>query len=376
MKILFSITYYSPYVSGLTIYVKRVAEELAKRGHEVTVLCMGHDKNLPEKEIINNVNVIRANPLFRINKGFLSVDWIIKSRREADVVVVNLPQAEGWITALMAKKVIAIYHCEINLKNKIVQKVLEICNLITLQRADTIVTYTEDYGKSCRLLKGLEYKTKYIYPPVPMPKGSLKLKKPKGEIWIGVAARLAEEKGIEYLLEAIPLLRLKIQDSRFKVVVAGPMEPVGEEEYKNKIMKLVEKYKDRVKFLGTIDPNEMGGFYKAIDVLVLPSVNSTEAFGMVQVEAMMVGVPVVASDLPGVRVPIQVTGMGKLVKQRNSRELANTIKWAIENKPNLKELVNKARSEFALTNTIDQLEQLMINLNAKGGANLAAMTLP
>lgn len=325
MKILFSITYYTPYVSGLTIYVKRLAEELAKRGHEVSVLCMRHDKNLAEQEIINGVKIIRANPLVKISKGFLSWDWIIKSFEKADVTIINLPQAEGWITALLGKRVIAIYHCEIVLRNKFVQKILETLNWLTLKRANTIITYTEDYGKNSRLLRGFENKTKYIYPPIPQPIGELKIKKPKGEIWIGVAARLAEEKGIEYLLEALPHIPGKI-------IIAGPMEPVGEEKYKNKILKLVEEHKDKVVFLGTIDPENMGGFYKLIDVLVLPSLNLTEAFGMVQVEAMMCGVPVVATDLPGVRVPILKTGMGKIVPTKNSAALASAINQVLKNK--------------------------------------------
>ena len=351
MKILFSVTYYTPYVSGLTIYVKRLAEELVNRGHKVTVLCMRHDKKLLERENINGVEVIRANPLFQISKGFVSIDWITKSRRDADVVIVNLPQAEGWIPALVAKKVIAIYHCEIVVKNKIVQRILEAANWLTLARANTIVTYTEDYGKSSRLLKGFEHKTKYIYPPIPYPTaGKLKLKKPKGEIWIGVAARFAAEKGIEYLLEALP-------EIPGKVVIAGPMEPVGEEEYKNKIIKLVDRYKDRVKFLGTIEPEEMGGFYKAIDVLVLPSINSTEAFGMVQVEAMMMGVPVVASDLPGVRVPILKTGMGKLVAARDSKSLAEVVLWVLKNKNKFDKDI--AFKEFNMKGVVNKWEKLI-----------------
>ena len=77
---------------------------------------------------------------------------------------------------------------------------------------------------------------------------------------IGVAARIAHEKGIEYLLEAIPLLlssRAKRGDpvgiassktsrnDRIKIVIAGPIDPVGEEAYKIKIMQLVKKYKKR-----------------------------------------------------------------------------------------------------------------------------------
>lgn len=344
MRVLFSTTYYSPYVSGLTLYVKRLAEELVQLGHDVTVLCMRHDKSLPEEEVINSVKIIRADPLFKISKGFVSADWVVKSWQEgvrADVIIVNLPQVEGWIPAIMArKKVVAVYHCEVDLPNKLVQKTLEFFNWISLVVADTVVTYTEDYGKNNRLLKGFENKTKYIYPPIPQPGGDLKIKKTKGEIWIGVAARLAEEKGIEYLLEALP-------DIPGKVVIAGPMEPVGEEEYKNKIMKLVEKCKNRVMFLGTIDPEKMGGFYKLIDVLVLPSVNSTEAFGMVQVEAMMCGVPVVASDLPGVRVPIQKTGMGIVVPVKNSSAIAEATTKILKNKGNYIKNKNMITKEFA-----------------------------
>ena len=57
----------------------------------------------------------------------------------------------------------------------------------------------------------------------------------------------------------------------------------------------------------------MADFFGAIDVLVVSSINSTESFGLVQVEAMLCGTPVVATALPGVRQPVMMTGMGKVV---------------------------------------------------------------
>src|SRR3989344_2059417 len=358
MRVLFSITYYTPYVSGLTIYVKRLAEELVKRGHECTVLCMRHDNNLADSETINGVRIVRANPLFRISKGFISWEWVVKSwllTKSADVTIVNLPQAEGWMPAMMTRnKVVAIYHCEIDLPNRFIQAVLEGLNWLTLAVADKVITYTEDYGKHSRLLKRFLNKTKYIYPPIPIPKTTdLGIKKPKGETWIGVAARLAQEKGIEYLIGALPLLK------NCKIVVAGPVEPVGEEEYKNRIMKLVEKHKDRVRFLGTIDPEKMGGFYKLIDVLVLPSVNSTEAFGMVQVEAMMMGVPVVATDLPGVRIPIEKTGMGILAPIKNSQKLTSAIVEVLHHRNKYIKGLKSIEKEFSSDRTINFYKELL-----------------
>ena len=108
MKILFSLTYYSPYISGLTLCVSRIAEGPAK-DHEVCVLCMRHDSSLSLEERIGEIRkirVIRANPILKISKGFLSVDWVIKSWievRKSDTVVVNLQQPEGIFPAFFYK---------------------------------------------------------------------------------------------------------------------------------------------------------------------------------------------------------------------------------------------------------------------------------
>jgi glycosyltransferase involved in cell wall biosynthesis len=66
-------------------------------------------------------------------------------------------------------------------------------------------------------------------------------------------------------------------------------------------------------FLGNLSQQQLTAFYPNIDVLVVPSLNSTEAFGLVQVEAMMNNIPCVASNMPGVRRPVQMHGMGKVV---------------------------------------------------------------
>jgi glycosyltransferase involved in cell wall biosynthesis len=60
-------------------------------------------------------------------------------------------------------------------------------------------------------------------------------------------------------------------------------------------------------------------------VLTVPSLNSTEAFGLVQIEAMLNNVPSIASALPGVRRPVQLTGMGQVVPIGDSAALARAI---------------------------------------------------
>ncbi|MBI5451889.1 glycosyltransferase family 4 protein [Candidatus Gottesmanbacteria bacterium] len=402
MKILFSLTYYTPYLSGLTLYVKRLAEALAKKDYQITVLSMQYDKKLPSEETIRKVKIVRAKVLGQISKGFISLDWIIKSWQEVrknDVIIVNLPQFEGIIPALfgkiLGKKVISMYHCEVVLPsgilNTVVEWLLHFSHLITLSISDKVITYTKDFADHSKILPHFRSKLEFVYPPIIEPKINKRVQKIlmdkidlKGQFVIGLAARLAAEKGIEYLLEAIPEIELRIRnyESRtskaintprmvakqrlrllrgegIKIAIAGSLEPVGEEKYKGKILNLVEKYKDHVVFLGELKEEEMGAFYSLCDVLVLPSINSTEAFGMVQVEAMMMGVPVVATDLPGVRVPIQKTGMGKLVPAKNSHKLAEAVIEILLNRK--KYIKNKEfiKEEFSFDKTIKFYEKLV-----------------
>jgi glycosyltransferase involved in cell wall biosynthesis len=69
----------------------------------------------------------------------------------------------------------------------------------------------------------------------------------------------------------------------------------------------------------------MAAFYPNLDVVVVPSLNSTESFGLVQVEAMLCGTPSIASNLPGVRQPVGQTGMGEVVPIGDSEALAEAI---------------------------------------------------
>lgn len=432
MKVLFSLTYYFPYSSGLTLYVKRLGEALVKKNYKVTVLTMNFDKKCRPEEIVNRVKVVRAQPIFKVSKGFISVDWIIRSFSEVrknDLVVVNLPQFEGIVPTLFGKifgkKVISIYHCEVVLPsgiiNSIIQKILSISNLFSLLLSDVVVTYTKDFAKSSQVLPHFESKLKYIYPPIKTPKINKRVQKilmdkitPWPNFVIGVAARLAAEKGIEYLLESIPAINSTLNQSKhnsglprtvlrsgtgakfkiaqrapdsklqlksqkqesaedtsgvlrsdfpdgggIRIVIAGPKDPVGEKDYKKKILKLVEKYKDFVIFLGELKEKEMGSFYSLLDILVLPSINSTEAFGMVQVEAMIMGVPVMATDLPGVRIPIQRTGMGLLAPIKNSQKLAKAIVEVLINKKKYIKPRELIKREFSFEKTINFYENLL-----------------
>jgi glycosyltransferase involved in cell wall biosynthesis len=126
----------------------------------------------------------------------------------------------------------------------------------------------------------------------------------------------------------------------------------------------MERYKEYLSFLGVLSPQEMADFFSVCDVLVLPSVNSTESFGQVQVEAMLCGTPVVASNLPGVRVPTRVTGMGETVPIRNEVALAEAIVRVIRNRDRYIRPRNEVEQAFSLETTRTLYEQLFEQLLA------------
>jgi len=373
MKILFSLTYYSPYISGLTIFVKRLAEELACKRNEVEILCFKHHKDLSSQETWQKVKINRVRPWLKISKGFVSGEWISESWKKvqrSDLVIITLPQFEGLITAVIAKmfkkNVVSLYVCQVKISNKLINYLVESVNLLTVLISDLVITLTEDYAVQTKTLSKVKNKTRFLYPIILKPKIDLEWKeKAEKKIGnrkyvIGFAGRMATEKGVEYLFQAIPKLKNNMGND-FLIAVAGPTEPIGENIYIKYISKLAEKYNKEVVFLGDVPEEKMGSFYSLIDVLVLPSVNSTEAFGMVQVEAMLWGIPVVASDAPGIRVPIKKTGMGILVPARDSNKISQAILEIYNNRSRYTAKRNLVAKEFNARRIANQWRSLLVN---------------
>jgi glycosyltransferase involved in cell wall biosynthesis len=137
------------------------------------------------------------------------------------------------------------------------------------------------------------------------------------------------------LLNAFPQVLDRYPDAL--ILYAGQYQDVmGEEAYFDRLYPVIKKYQDQGQweFLGVLDPAQMAAFYPNLDVLVVPSLNSTETFGLVQIEAMMNGTPTIASNLPGVRIPSRMTGMGEVVPIGDSAALAKALLKIFDNPGN------------------------------------------
>ncbi len=363
MKILVVLTYYRPHTSGLTIYAEHLCKAWAKRGHQVTVLTSQYDHALPQNEILEGVRIVRAPVLFRLSKGVIMPTFGMLANRlvsETDVIQLHLPQFDAAGVALrgriLRKPTIITYHCDLRmppgvlswLANQAVRVMNNLAGIFTHR----IVTYTRDYAENSNYLSRYIQKLHVIPPPVVLPRVTteavrgfaLKNNPQHRKPVIGMAARFATEKGVEVLLDALPeILR---QYPLAQVQFAGPYgDIIGEENYFSRLSTKIEEFisSGNWRFVGTLAPESMAAFYPNLDVLVLPSLNSTEAFGLVQIEAMINGVPCVASDLPGVRQPVKMHGMGRIASIGDSTNLAEMVLEVL----NHREIYQGDQSEIA-----------------------------
>jgi glycosyltransferase involved in cell wall biosynthesis len=230
------------------------------------------------------------------------------------------------------------YHCDLKLPpglfNRIVNLVVQFQNTMAGLLVDKVVTYTQDYADHSKYLSRYKKKLTAILPPVELPApepGSVeafasRYQTRKLHPVIGMAARFAAEKGVEVLLDALPKVLEKYPNAQ--VLFSGQNENViGEKAYAERLMPRIRAFQagGHWKFLGVLNPVQMAAFYPNLDALVVPSLNSTESFGLVQIEAMMNNVPCVASALPGVRRPVQMHGMGKVVPIGDPEALAQAL---------------------------------------------------
>ena len=352
MKILIVLTYYRPHTSGLTIYAERLAKAFAALGHQVTVLTSQFDAATALDEVVDGVRVIRVPVVFRLSKGVIMPRfgyWATKLVKSHDVVQLHLPQFDAAGVALrgrlLKKPTIITYHCDLLMPPGLISKAANIAvsfaNRLAALFTHGFVAYTEDFAIHSPYLSSNLRKVEVIQPPVVMPSvagDAVEAFRTDHQLddhqpIIGMASRFASEKGIGVLLESLEIVKEKFP--RFKVLFAGTYKNVmGEEAYFERLYPTIEQYEKtgQWEFLGNLAPEQMAAFYPNLDMVVVPSLNSTESFGLVQIEAMIHGTPSIASDLPGVRQPVLQHQMGKVVPIGDAKALADAIIDIAKNK--------------------------------------------
>ncbi len=373
MRVLATLTYYHPHWTGLSTFATRIAEGLAARGHDVTVVTTRHSPALPADEWRAGVHIVRLRPWAHVSRGAIVPAWpttIAPLIDAHDVVHLHTPQAEAGLIAHLAARrsrpVVMTHHGDLVMPagafNRLVERAVTASMSTAGRLARVVVPLSADYAAASPFLRQFASTVRPISPPVDLPaprphdvkawRDELGL---TGHRVIGFAGRFVEEKGFDFLLRAVPALLNA--EPRTHFVFAGEHR-VAYEAFFAHCRGLWEPHARHLTMVGLItDPQRLANFYAMCDVFALPS--RTDCFAAVQVEAMLSGTPVVASDIPGAREVVTRTGMGRLCAPGDPQALADALIEVAQQRPRYLRSRDTVRAIYDPVRAIDDYEALL-----------------
>ena len=298
MKVLQVGKYYPPVEGGIESHVEAVSEGLAAR-YEVTVLVF-NTSSRTEEEIRNGVRVIRVATMGRVLSTEIAplfFSWFRKLGR-ADLIHLHTPNPVAELACLAAPsgtRLLITYHSDV-----VRQRLLGRLNRIVLQRlmrrADRVIAFTQRYMESSPVLSHHAAKCAII------PHGIDAAEYSRGPVIEGRVRRLREEHGPRIVLFVGRLVYYKGVDVLIRAMAGVPeakLLVVGDGPLRGRLAALSRDLglSGRVVFLGRVSHEEKVACYHASDLLVLPATHRSEAFGVVQVEALACGLPVVSTNI-------------------------------------------------------------------------------
>lgn len=328
MKIL-QLGKFHPVRGGVEKVMYDLMQGLSARGVDCDMLCALSEGGSQVMDINGHARLIGCHTLKKAYATMLSPAMILSLRKrcgEYDIIHVHHPDPMACLALLLSGykgKVVLHWHADIE-KQKVLLRFYMPLQRWLLRRADVIVGTTPVYLAESPFLTGLQPKVKCLpigiepVPACPERTGELLGRYPEKKI-IFALGRLVEYKGYRYLIEATRYL-----GDDYVVLIGG--EGVLKEELQNEIVTLGAE--EKVKLLGRIPDEELPAYYNACTLFCLSSIQKTEAFGIVQIEAMSCGKPVVATRIPhsGVAWVNEHGVSGLNVMPRDAKALADAIR--------------------------------------------------
>ncbi len=295
MRVVITTPYFPPHIGGVEIHVYELAKWLMKRGFEVRVVTSSG-----EGDFVVTVPSLPI-PYSPIPLRFPDV--------RGDIYHSHIPSP--FFANEIAKRIlrphVVTYHNDVvvpekvngfRIPAKIGAKIEEINERVTipiLNSADVIIATTKDYARTSPILR--EFDVEIVPNAINVSKYEFCMEKDDYVVYVG---RLVEYKGLPILLEAMKIVQ---NEHPLKLVV------VGDGEDRRRFEFLARKLNVDVEFKGRLPEKEKIDAIKRAKVLVLPSQSRLEAFGIVLLEAMACGTPVIASNIAGVRVVAREGGL-------------------------------------------------------------------
>lgn len=318
-----SATFY-PYQCGTANVCYHNARELADLGHDVHVFTAAHS-DAPANEKRDGFSIHRLSPLVQVGNAPV-LPQLLSKLRGFDVIHLHYPFYGGEITTLAAKlhrtPLVITYHQDVFLVGLmgLVEKILRSSvGRLTLRAADKLLFTSKDYGQASYVRPMLDEREHAIGelpngvditrfsisdPPIDLYSRYNLTSDDKVALLVAGLDRAHYFKGVNVFLEA-----LKELPPTVKGVI------VGDGDLRSMYEATANKLglSARVFFAGRVTDVELPDYYRLADVTVLPSITMGEAFGLVLIESLASGTPVIASNLPGVRTVVADGRDGLLV---------------------------------------------------------------
>lgn len=318
---------YWPLNGGMETVINDIAMHFSEKGYICDILCIA-TQEAGIYAINNNCNIICVPAHLSIAKTSLSTQIITRLREIAnnyDVIHIHCPNPMGSIALLLSNykgKIIVHWHSDI-IKQKFLLGLYRPIQYLMLKKADLIIGTSDAYIKGSPHLKHVLEKTQAcpigVAQVIPIEEDVQYIRKKYNyKKIIFSVGRLVEYKGHRYLIDAAKEL-----SDEFIILIAG------EGPFKKRLEQQIisEHLENKVQLLGRLSNEELHNHYGACDIFCLSSIWKSEAFGLVQIEAMSCGKPVIATLIDGSGVPWvnkhRYSGLN--VKPKDSSAIANAI---------------------------------------------------
>jgi len=365
MKIAIVVSTFPPYLGGIGNFAYEQAMRLQKSGSQIEIITPNYNSGKLEVQNVFGLTVKKIPSLFRYgNAAFLPGLMKLLKRGKYDIVHLHYPFFGGAEFVLLSKKTHfkLVLHYHMDAVGKDLKKLIFKFNQHTilpklLRRADRIIVTSLNYAQNSDLAAYLvKNKDKFTEIPCgvdvdkfyPQSKDLNLLDHlsvdpfAKIILFVGGLDSAHYFKGVEYLIRAYKQTRdYGLKNSKLIIVGDGNLKPA--------FMDLAYQLNlfDHVIFTGKVDNNDLPKFYNLSDVVVLSSIDKSEAFGMVLIEAMACKKPVIASNLSGIDSVIDDGINGFLVEPKNIKNLANKIIETLSDSDLAETMGEKGREKVA-----------------------------
>jgi len=353
MKVLQIGKYYPPHKGGMETHLQNLAEGLS--GHATVKVVVANDYVRMDRDLINDVEITRVSTVGEFASSALT--WGLSreiAKSDAEIVHLHAPNPMAMNAFLRSGhrgKLVITHQADITGRRFLKTLIWPIWRKC-MERASAIIVSSLTFAQSSRELG--PYRDKWRIIPMAIdfkslngvPNRDIQVIRSRfpGRIILFVG-RLVPYKGLQYLIEA-----MKDIDATLLIIGEGPEEA--------RLKLLAGDLRGRVHFLGNVQ--SLGAYYRAAHLFVLPSCEAKEAFGLVQLEAMHCGLPVIntalSTTVPEVSIHEQT---GLTVPPRHPVELRNAISVVLEDSDLWSSLSKNARQRAAQFTVESMTEQML-----------------